>query len=538
MAPDGVNIRPYRALILDDDERFRRLAGDILRVKGFVVDTAKDPSEGVARIDSQNFHLLIFDISMGGRGNRDWLDLLGKLRSEGKIDSCLVVVVSNYGELPEYLHESFHDFHVDEVMDKSRFHIESFGERMRQLAETKMKLNRSLLVAWTHGPREASAALFNLKVAGKRVRPDSKDFARFQEELEDLFCRLFWKAESILISKLPGGRSGAGVVKVQPVVRGVAHGPVVVKFGDVADIETEHTNYDEYVVGMLGGNRSPSIAATARTRFLGGIVYSLLGAEEFEPFASFYASASQDDVRQVLDHLFLSTCARWYAAPMSAEVYDLAEEYRTWLRMTPTNLETAWKELKTVQGGTTLKFQSLSSPVAIKNPIPLAESPFITQTYRCITHGDLNGGNILIDPDRKTWLIDFFRTGHGHVLRDHAFLDVYTRCAILGPGEATLDERLQLEQALLQLRRTDAKGVPVGQLQSDNPSLQQAFETSLHLRSIAAKHGHHRTSIDMPDYDVASMFYATNMIRFYHMATVQKEHGVLAAGLLAERLGL
>ena len=223
---------------------------------------------------------------------------------------------------------------------------------------------------------------------------------------------------------------------------------------------------------------------------------------------------------------------------MSAEHYDLADEYRVWLRMTQPNLQTAWKELKTVQGGATLKFQSLSSAVVIKNPIPLTERPFITQTYRCITHGDLNGGNILIDFDRKTWLIDFFKTGYGHVLRDHAFLDVYTRCAMLGPDEATLDERLQLEKALLQLRKVDTRGIPVGQLQSENPALQKAFATSLHIRLLAAKNGHHRASTDMPDYDVASMFYATNMIRFYHMATVQKEHGVLAAGLLAERLGL
>lgn len=537
MAADNVTHRAYRALILDDDPMFRRLAGESLRAKGFLSDTAKDPNEGIFQIESHNYHLLIFDVSIG-KGNQEWLVLLGKLRAEGKVNSSLVVVISDYVTTGKSVHEAFIEFQADDVIEKSGFHVDTFGERMHQFTEKKMKLNPALRISWKHGPAEARSALVNLKIGGRRVKPENEDFPRLQEELEDLFCRLFWRADSILVSRLPVGRSGAGVVKVQPVVRGIAHGAVVVKFGDRADIEKENANYEEYVSGMLGGNRSPSVSGIGHTRFLGGIVYSFFGAEEFEPFASFYASASQDDIRGVLDHLFLSTCARWYSAQMSAEHYDLAEEYRTWLRMTPENLQGAWKELKTVQGAAVLKFQSLTAPVTIKNPIPLVENPLMTQTYRCITHGDLNGGNILVDSDRKTWLIDFFKTGYGHVLRDHAFLDVYTRCAILGPDEATLDERLQLEQALLQLRRVDARGVPIGQLQSENLALQKAFATSLHLRSLAAKNGHHATSTDMPDYDVASTFYATNMIRFYHLATVQKEHGILAAGLLAERLGL
>lgn len=536
MAADGMTPRPLRMLVLDDDEIFQHVAQESLRASGFLVDAAMNLAEARQRIDSENYHVLIFDISVGGGGNRDWLDLFAALQAEGKTQSSLVVVITAYYKT-DYLHEAVVDLHANEMLDKTLFHVDTFGARIRKVAE-QLTLNSSLRIAWTHGPRDAAAALTNIKVTGKRVKADSDSFARLQEELDDLFCRLFARAESIVVSRLPFGRSGAGVVKVQPVVNGVAQSPVVVKFGDVGDIETERRNYNDYVVGMLGGNRSPRIESTARTRFLGGIAYSLLGAEEFEPFASFYSTASPDEIRQVLDHLFLTTCQRWYSAPMSAEVYDVAEEYRSWLGMTPTNLETAWTQLKTVQGGATLKFQSLSTSVTIKNPIPLVGSTFVTQTYRCVTHGDLSGGNILIDPDRKTWLIDFFRTGRGHVLRDHAFLDVYTRCVILGPDEATLDERLQLERALLELRRVDAKGVPVGHLTFENPALQKAFETSLHIRSLAAKQGHRRTSTDMPDYDIASMFYATNMIRYYHMAAVQKEHGMLLGGLLAERLGL
>ena len=33
-------------------------------------------------------------------------------------------------------------------------------------------------------------------------------------------------------------------------------------------------------------------------------------------------------------------------------------------------------------------------------------------------HGDLNGANVILDPQGNVWLIDFFHTGPGHVLKD------------------------------------------------------------------------------------------------------------------------
>ena len=39
-------------------------------------------------------------------------------------------------------------------------------------------------------------------------------------------------------------------------------------------------------------------------------------------------------------------------------------------------------------------------------------------TYVSYVHGDLNGANIIIDKQENLWIIDFFHTHKGHILKD------------------------------------------------------------------------------------------------------------------------
>jgi Ternary complex associated domain 9 len=41
----------------------------------------------------------------------------------------------------------------------------------------------------------------------------------------------------------------------------------------------------------------------------------------------------------------------------------------------------------------------------------------------CYVHGDLNWANVMIDGHDNVWLIDFFHTHHGHLLKDFAKLE-------------------------------------------------------------------------------------------------------------------
>jgi hypothetical protein len=69
------------------------------------------------------------------------------------------------------------------------------------------------------------------------------------------------------------------------------------------------------------------------------------------------------------------------------------------------------------------------------------------------THGDLNEHNILVTEDSRTWLIDFYRTGPGHILRDLIELECALKFNLAGITDLAGCQRF--ESALL---TTDAAG--------------------------------------------------------------------------------
>src|SRR5581483_6355029 len=213
---------------------------------------------------------------------------------------------------------------------------------------------------------------------------------------------LFYEAESVLVQPMTGGQSVTGVLWAQPFyASGGGARAVVLKFGDFCVIEKECANFKHYVQPFIGGGRNSTILRTGRTPYLGGILYSLLGAdsEHLEDFASFYRRSDAPAIGEVLDRLFLDTCGAWYANTSQLQPYNLTEEYQRLLGFTPEKLKQPVSALqRTVQGTQKLSFKALGDERSFKNPLPiLGGPPLVRSTYTCITHGDFNPHNLLVD---------------------------------------------------------------------------------------------------------------------------------------------
>jgi len=163
--------------------------------------------------------------------------------------------------------------------------------------------------------------------------------------------------------------------------------------------------------------------------------------------------------------------------------------------------------------------------------------PLVRSTYTCITHGDFNHHNLLIDTTRHTWLIDFQSTGSGHFLRDVAKLDTEIRLALLAPEEATLDERLCMEEALCGIDRFSQVERLSTSFSTENRALARAYDIVVYLRTLARKLVVQNPSDDISEYYIALFYNAMNMLRFYG-PVVLREHALLSASILADRLGL
>jgi CheY-like chemotaxis protein len=534
--------RKGRILILDDEEKWREALVSILTNAGYFAEAAASPAKAKELLDSSFYHLAILDISMifGDRSDNKGMLLLSELDEANLLGAMEVIVFSGYGTMKQ-MREAFTQHRVADFQSKDDFseNPSILISKVTQTFEEKVRTNLNLDIRWEQ-VKDAEQVAAKLKLYGASLKRDAGLRARTAVELDDLLCRLFYRARSLLVKPLIPGQSGSAVLLATPFYDSGAGKPVIIKFGELEKIDIEYKNFKEYVQPFIGGGRSTSVIELRRTLRLGGMVYSLLGtaSDYLESFSTYYERSNIAQIREVLNSLVQVTCGAWYANPGHLQLLDLTSEYQQQLECSTENLENALSQgLKSVQGKQQLYFESLKESNGFTNPILVtAEQHFSKPTYKCTTHGDLNGSNVLVDVIGHAWLIDFESTSPGHILRDIAEMDTVVRFQLLSPEEATLDERLKMEKALGRVKRFSQVHQLASDFQTENQALAKAYETAVHLRILAQKLVAQNPSDDINEYYVALLYYSMNAIRFYSWPSLQRQHALLAASLLADQL--
>ncbi len=530
-----------RILIVENSESWRDLVGDTLRRGDFSVDTVGTIAEAEAALHEGWYHLAVLDIRLDDDtddSDVEGLNLLyGEIIEASIRDAMMVIVLSAFGT-KEQMRKAFIEDKIVDFLDKADFDNLVFRSQVQQLFATKARINLKLAIHWQQ-VETPEQLVVGLEIDSHRVKRGTPEQQHVAQELDDLLCRLFYKAESLLVRPLTSGQSGAVVLLVEPFYEAGPGQRVVVKTGDFQSIDTEFQNFEKYVQPFIGGGRSTSVVTLRRTPRLGGIVYSLLGSnnDALESFAGFYARADVAAIKDVLSRLFLETCGPWYANPSRLQLCDLTEEYQNLLGLTTEKVENALAQgLKSVHGKSTLKFTDLASERIFTNPIPATtRQRFLRTTYRCTTHGDLNESNIMVDGSGHAWLIDFDCIGSGHILRDVAELDSVVRLKLLKENECTLEERLALEEALCVAVGFSHVGELEKTFSTNNQALAKAFAVAVHLRTIGYRLVERNPQADLSEYYIALYYYALNTIRFHSLLpSVQRQHALLSASLLAD----
>ena len=534
--------RQGRILIVENEERWQNTLASLLQREGFKVDVASTSGQALEQFDKSFYHFAIFDIRLDDDDDPtdvEGFNLLKELENRKLYEIMPVSMLSAFGTR-EQMRKAFSQYKVADFIDKSEFDSLEFIQDVHKIFAEKVLINLNLIIHWPSS-NNAEQQIDSLKFQGTRVKNNPELKALLTGELEDLLCRLFYEADSIVVESMSLGHSGTSVLRVTPYYRDGAGQQVVVKFGERSLIETEYNNFLNYVQNFISGSRSTNVVTRRSTPHLGGIVYSLLGSasHQLESFGSFYQHSDTHQVEQTLNHLFLNTCGQWYANLGKIQPHNLTSEYTQLLGLTAENLEQALHNLKSAQGKEKLKFTSLPNIPNFTNPVwAIASHAFIKPTYTCITHGDLNENNFLIDEAGHTWLIDFGRTGTGHILRDVAELDAIVRIQLLAENEATLEERLMMETTLCQAANFSELQQLSNNLQTTNKALSKAYAVAIYLRNIAHKLVERRLGDDMSDYYVALIYYALGYLRYYALSRLQREHALLSASLLVDCLGL
>lgn len=357
---------------------------------------------------------------------------------------------------------------------------------------------------------------------------------------ERLLLYLFRNSKEVNLNVLDGGYSGNLVLGAKALDHmGHKQVPLVAKIGPRDMIARERSSFER--IQEVLGNSAPAIVDSCELEDRGAILYRYASMLEGDvrTFQDFYMESEGADppalLEEVLDTVFRKQLGRLYAAgePETLnllEYYDFSPRYAEGVRKRVLSIAPdASGDSATVAGNT------------VKNPATFYEKDLhmlaetATSRARAYIHGDLNGRNIILDSRDNVWLIDFFHTHRGHVLRDLIKLE-NDILFIMTPvsSEEELEDACRLTR--MQLNHPDLGIAPDASLSSElkTAHMQKAWKTICLLRSHYARLiGSDR---DPYQFHVAFLRYAVHTLSFDECNSWQKKWALYASGLLTGKI--
>ena len=561
--------------------------------EGYRVITATGPAHAKERAEKEVIHLAVIDVRLLNDQDQD--DFSGLYLAAALHPSiCKVITTAQrYADLASLYDRVFsrdehgrrlaydfiivHDYRPEKVL-----------KAVRSAFNTDIRIEPGLtLKTKPDSPWEKMASQLKMFRDDENSVQKERDKEKPQkgvEQLKDLTCRLFSMKKTVpsrvvFLSTTPG-YSPCTVAIVRPTF-GKADGvELAVKFGPRKSIEQEVQNYEQWVEPHIQSSTRLAygpVWSRVWSRETGALAYTFVGdnGKSVDTLRTIYkndALISNEALGDILEDLFAKTCARWYAEKENApekKPEHLDTLYRKQLNLSEVaqvkKLEDTIKQLikdnssgrsvfKLIKNGQMQVHLGERTKLILHDPLqfcfekhcsasggkehrrPAKGHNFFPLTSQyAITHGDLHASNVIVNKERRTWLIDFYKTGVGHILRDFAELESDIKFTLF--GSKSLNARYQLEEALLA-----PKNLQEEITLDANPSPQQARALAAiqRLRQVAFK----LTDIsDTREYYMALLFYALKSIGGFTSGSGSTQdrsaaqyHALLSAALICQRL--
>ena len=257
-------------------------------------------------------------------------------------------------------------------------------------------------------------------------RIDASHFSFDKDTLLDsdkrLINYLFRDAKKAEFKVLDGGFSGNVVLKAKAWdMFDHQQVPTVVKIGKRDLVSKERTSFER--IEEILGNTAPRIVDFAEDNERGAIKYRYAAMldEQVTSFQKMYATTNDfNKIADILETVFIKQLGRLYKAGKYEKLnllmyYDFSSKYADSVR----------KKVEALTGKIANEERILLNEKEIFNVCNFYEKTLDSlneyQTnyhYKSYVHGDLNGANIIIDAQQNVWMIDFFHTHQGHILKD------------------------------------------------------------------------------------------------------------------------
>jgi protein-tyrosine phosphatase/nicotinamidase-related amidase len=334
---------------------------------------------------------------------------------------------------------------------------------------------------------------------------------------------LFRNARSVELSVLDGGYSGNLVLAAKSIdAEGREEAPHVLKIGLQEPIGLERMSFER--VEMVLGNSAPRITDFIDYQERGGIKYryASMGKGNSTTLQKLFESGIPiEEVRKFLDIVFVDQLGKFYKAK-TFEKSNLL----TYYMFDPDRAERLRLKIeKILEKSASLEILKLPTGQEFPNPYTFTRDQLEKlmsldhrSSFFSYVHGDLNGANIMIDAQDNVWLIDFFHTHKGHILKDlikleNDLLYIYTPMN----SDDDLEEALLFSSILFEVRDLAQPLKHVEQTGLTKPGFIRTYETLQILRSYYPALVEH-------DRDPLQLFIAQLRYSLHTLSFVESNH--------------
>lgn len=521
----------FRILLVEDEETTYDPIIRWLKGENYYVRLATSYVEAKSALETDHFHLAIMDIRLAGEeseNNHEGLQLLEDVERLQLRNIMPTIVITAY---QEYVLKAL-DLKADRLVLKEAGYLSKLVTVVKELQEEKVQINFDLAyMSDSLNVLEDVAKDVNWSMAEK---PSTK---LLTPQIRDLFGKLFKDAQSLYVSKLTPGLTGAAVVRVQPTWNGGVGRSYVAKVGRKDKVETERRRYKKNVERFVAGN-SIAQADVRYSRHLGTLLYNFAESKgkALKEFDEFYYHNPSNKIIASLRELFSQTYHYWFNNPerVLADVPQLYyEAFQLDRKKLVGRIQIVLPELDPDDE----LIELTPGKEKVLNPIAWLDTyhdEHVITVHKSITHGDLTGRNIMVDETGQCWLIDFYRTFESHNLRDFVILETDIKYRLM--SLLSLTDFLHLEEALLEAGRSNQPPILPPSFSKD---ARRAAEVIFAIRQLAHKNASNFTTRPedaRKEYLLSQLMGTLNVVRLRHISENRKLQAMHSAVMMCEEM--
>lgn len=519
-----------RILVVDDLPDWRVTLSGLLSDAGYAVRSVSSRSEALQLLETERFHIAVLDARLdeSDEENQEGLDLMRALKQRDPATAAIIFTGHATVKMVQNALQPMESGADSAFAFLEKTENDRLIPFVRRAFDEELKLNFDLEIV------DDAQALPRLPKQIRFVNTAKPARESLLDQAEEILRRLFFDYARVELHLMHRGFSGVAVLQVIPWYRDQSRGEaVIVKIGDYTLVEKEYAQFHDLVQGRVGGHRLPKTLGLARTRSIAGLVYTFAGLGASVDFATFYEKSETAVIAQVIDNLFIETCFPWRrdSATRVAQ-QDLRAVYLPLLRLTPKKLQDSLNQ--TIGGRHPFRRDArgslwLDSETELIDPVAFALSADL-RADSCIgtIHGDLQGYNVLVDHRAETWLIDFASANTGPLLHDYAMFETFLRISLI----KMLDWRVVYRWEKNLFASPDIRDATLSNEFADNAELVKAHRAIARVRHLAMTD----PTAETKPYLIALLFNALKLATVMDLPNAERDHALIAAAVIAERL--